>query len=254
MLGGKRCGIELRRSTMSQESKVSNAVYTQPGRDQFNILRCISLASAALAEGTNDHTIKTVTNPVAYMIDGKFCSKSATDNIAVTTCTVQAISKRCRYLISIDADGNVAVTKGTEVRALSTGALTTLSWDATEKKLKDSAGVAFASFRVGDMINVSGFSEEENNGIFHIDDVETNGAWVKVRENVAVSEIEGDSVTVLVESALPDLPYKQAPLGYMIITTGTTAFTVGTQDITDDIGTGSVSFVNCGVMPTDALS
>ncbi len=239
---------------MSQESIVSKAVYTKPLQDQLNILRNISLASAALAEGTNDHTIKTVTNPVTYMVDGKFCSKDATDNIAPTVCAVQAVSKRCRYLISIDSGGNVAVTKGTEVRTCTTGALTTLSWDAVEKKLKDSAGVAFASFRVGDMISVSGFTEEENNGIFHVDDVEGDGAWVKVRENVAVSEVEGDSVTVLVESPLPDLPYKQAPLGYLIFTTGTTTFQVGVDDLTDDKGTGSFSFVDCGVMPTDALS
>lgn len=41
------------------------------------------LASAALANGTTAGTIKTVTNPVAFTIDGQFYSKAATDNISI---------------------------------------------------------------------------------------------------------------------------------------------------------------------------
>ena len=43
----------------------------------------IALNSGALAEGTNANTIKT-TADVAYVIDGKFYSKSTTDNIAIS--------------------------------------------------------------------------------------------------------------------------------------------------------------------------
>ena len=41
------------------------------------------LASAALANGTNAGTIKTVTNPIAYTINGEFKSKAATDNVSI---------------------------------------------------------------------------------------------------------------------------------------------------------------------------
>jgi hypothetical protein len=51
---------------------------------QFARGGCISLASAALANGTDAGTVKTVTNPVAFTIDGVFKSKAATDNIAFT--------------------------------------------------------------------------------------------------------------------------------------------------------------------------
>jgi len=43
----------------------------------------LALAAAGLAEGTNANTIKTA-NTVPYVIDGRFYSKSATDNIAIS--------------------------------------------------------------------------------------------------------------------------------------------------------------------------
>jgi hypothetical protein len=222
-------------------------------RDQFDALRNIALASAALAEGTNANTIKTVTNPVAFMVDGKFYSKAATDNIAMTACAEQAAGRRCKYLISIDSGGNVQMTKGDEVRSLTTGAIATLSWEALQQRLCDSAG-GLGSFKAGDYINVSRFTEEENNGTFRVRYVAPDGSWLQVVENSMVDEVEGDNVTVLVEAPLPDLPIKQAPLGYLLLTTGATSFTVGSQDLTGDIGTGSASFVNMGIMPSDRWS
>jgi hypothetical protein len=207
------------------------------------------LASAALAEGTNDHTIQIVTNPVPYVINGVWYSKAATNNITPTTCAVQAVGTRCRYLIALDASGNVIVTKGTEVQALSYGAVTTLSFNPTEKKLVDSAGGLTGGWRVNDKVLVSGFTSLENNGLFTVEAVDDNGGWIKFAENGMVEEAEGDSVTITRESPLPDLPYGQAPLGYLRVTTGTTSFTVGTQDITNDIGTGSTAFVNLSRMP-----
>lgn len=43
----------------------------------------VNLAAAGLAEGTNANTIKTANN-ITYTIDGKFYSKNATDNIAIS--------------------------------------------------------------------------------------------------------------------------------------------------------------------------
>ena len=41
-------------------------------------------------------------------------TKAATNNIAMTACSAQAISTFCYYLVSIDRNGNVTVTKGTD--------------------------------------------------------------------------------------------------------------------------------------------
>lgn len=43
----------------------------------------LCLAAAGLAEGTNANTIQTA-NSITYTIDGRFYSKSATDNIAIS--------------------------------------------------------------------------------------------------------------------------------------------------------------------------
>lgn len=222
---------------------------TQTLRDIVQGLKNISLSDGNWTEGTNDHTIKNTSN-ITYMIDGVIKLKSATDNITATTCVVQAVGKRCRYLISMNAAGTVTVTKGAEVTSLTTGGVATLAWDAVEKKLMDSTSL-LGSFKAGDLINVSGFTQNENNGTFTVEVVDPNGGWIQVRENCMISEVEGDTVTVLRESALPNCPAKQAASGIMIVTTGTTTFTVGTQDITADIGTGSISFVDIGLMPTD---
>jgi hypothetical protein len=232
------------------ESKANDVYHMQNERDQAELLRCVSFNTYVLAEGSNANTIKTQTNTVVFTINGVFCSKAPLDNIAMTACVAQAINKRCRYLISIDVNGAVTITKGTEVRVLTTGAIATLSWDSLNKKLKDSAS-SLGSFKAGDKILVSGFTYAANNGIFSVERVDKDGAFLIVSENRMVDEIEGDSVTVLISSPLPDLPYGQAPMGSMTIITGTTAFTVGTNDITSDIGTGSVAFANFGIMPLE---
>lgn len=232
-------------------ARLNDTVFSEGLRNVLQGFKTMALSDGAFAEGTNDHTIKS-TATVTYMIDGLFCSKTATDNIAPTVCASQAAGKRCRYLISLNSSGTVTVTKGTQVTSLTTGGITTLSWDAEQKKLCCSAD-SLADFSPKDLILVSGFTENENNGVFTVEEVEGDGGWVKVRENGMVTEAAGDTVTVLRESPLPELPPKQAPVCIMTVTTGTTAFTVGTDDITEDIGTGSVAFAEIGAMPTDCM-
>ena len=67
----------------------------------------------ALAEGTNAGTIKTVAATVVS-INGLMYSKAITDNIAVTACAVQADLTTCMYLVTMETDGDIVVTKGTE--------------------------------------------------------------------------------------------------------------------------------------------
>jgi hypothetical protein len=234
-------------------ARFNDEIKTQGLRDILQGLKTMAFVSGLWAEATNVNKIKTVTNTISYMIDGVLYTKSPTDDIVPTTCAIQPAAKRCRYLITLNAAGTVTVTKGTQVDSLTTGAIATLAWDAVQKKLVSSAN-SLSSFKAKDLILVSGFTSLENNGVFTVEEVGPLGAWIKVRENGMVDEVEGDNVTVLRESPLPECPAKQCPSGIMTITTGTTSFTVGTQDITNDIGTGSVAFTNIGAMPTEGIT
>lgn len=95
-----------------------HAAYLDEIKADFNLLRLQVLNScqgyALLAEGTNANTIKT-TNAVTFTIAGVNYTKAATDNIAMTALAAQADLTYCLYLVSIQADGDVVITKGTEV-------------------------------------------------------------------------------------------------------------------------------------------
>lgn len=237
---------------MSQ-ARFNDEIKTQGLRDILQGLKTMAFDSGLWAEGTNDSTIKTVTNTISYMIDGVLCTKAPTDNIAPTVCAIQAAATRCRYLITLDVSGNVTVTKGTQVGSLTTGALTTLAWNAIEKKLTSSAN-SLSSFKAKDLILVSGFTSLENNGVFTVEEVGPLGAWIKVRENGMVEEVAGDSVTVLRESPLPECPVKQCPSAILTITTVAGTFTVGTDDITTDAASATIAFTNIGAMPTEGIT
>jgi hypothetical protein len=92
----------------------------------------LCLSKAGLAEGTNAATIKTAAPNGAgidYMIGGKLYHKADTDNIAMTACAAQADLTSCLYLVSIDASGNVKLTKGSEVVTASIGGgKSSLAW------------------------------------------------------------------------------------------------------------------------------
>ena len=99
----------------------------------------VNLAAAGLAEGTNANTIQTA-NDITYTIDGKFYTKSATDNIAISYSGpsvyqaaaggVQAVNGSFTgavggstrlYLIALDAAGAASIVPGAIVN---TGELT----------------------------------------------------------------------------------------------------------------------------------
>ena len=73
----------------------------------------MSLGFAGLVEGTNSATIKT-TYAVSFRIGGQTFYKAATDNIAMTACTVQAVDTVAYYLVTINAAGTVKLTKGAD--------------------------------------------------------------------------------------------------------------------------------------------
>lgn len=96
----------------------SVATLAEEIKDDFNLLRAqvlnCNLGYPLLAEGTNAGTLKT-TNATTFRIAGVNYTKAATDNITMTAATQQAVSTYCLYLVSINASGTVAITKGTEV-------------------------------------------------------------------------------------------------------------------------------------------
>ena len=119
------------------------------------------------------------------------------------------------------------------------------------RRIFDSAG-GLPGFQVGDKILVSGFTNDENNGIFTVDVNDKDGKFLQVRETGLIAVAAGDSVTILRESILPDLPYMRTPCGILRITCGTVTFTPGTDDLTDQVvtaGGGTFDFTNIGVMP-----
>ncbi len=231
------------------ESKIHEVVKDQKLRDLFYATRAWNTNSAGCAEGTNDHTIQTVNN-IEYCINGEWYDKNATDNMAPTVCEEQAAATRCRYLLTLNAAGTLAAVKGTEVRSYSYGAVLTLSWDAVQKRLNSSVH-GLGNFRAGDLISISGFTHPENNGIFKVHEVASDGAWLKVRENRMIDEAEGDGVTMWVESALPDLPYGECPIAWMTVTTVAGTFEVGVDDITDDAAGATIGFTNISCMPAE---
>lgn len=102
-----------------------HATFLNEVKSDFNTLRTeylllkdtlehLNFTKAALAEGTDAATIKT-TVATYYTIDGVVYTKAATDNIAISAGAEQAVSTYCLYLVSINAAGTVAVTKGTAV-------------------------------------------------------------------------------------------------------------------------------------------
>lgn len=81
----------------------------------------MTLTDAAVAIATNKAKIKTVTNPISYIVNGTFYSKAATDDFWVLTgfnCT-NAQYNKC--LLCIDSSGNMQIAAGTE--AASAGAV-----------------------------------------------------------------------------------------------------------------------------------
>ena len=241
------------------DSKIKE-VYDQKLKDIFENVLNMSFSpmtggGAAFAEGTNDHLIKT-TVAISYMIDGQWYTKGISDNIAAATyvCAVQAAGTRCRYLLTIDSAGTVYGTKGTQVRSLTTAALATISVDAMTKKFIDS-GNHFGGFMVGDLVRVSGMLNNENNGIFKVHAVDTpTGAWLQIEENCLVDEaVAAGTMTMVVESALPDRPARRAVIGTITITTVAGTFTLGVDDITDDAAGATITFHNFGMMPSGSM-
>uniref|UniRef100_A0A6M3XKQ9 Uncharacterized protein n=1 Tax=viral metagenome TaxID=1070528 RepID=A0A6M3XKQ9_9ZZZZ len=141
-------------------------------------------SKAGLAEGTNDHTIKTAAPNgagVDFAINGLSYHKADTDNIAPTVCDEQALGTTCLYVVTLQTDGDVVVTKGNEV------------------------------------------DNDDLSGGYAVLD------W-------------------------PTPPAGECPVGAIKVAAGTTAFTVGVDDITDDVGTGTITFYDFFAVPAAPLT
>ncbi len=139
----------------------------------------LCLSKAGLAEGTNDHTVKTAAPNgagVDFAIDGILYHLTDADNIDPTECDEQALGTTCLYLITLNSSETLDTVKGTEVDNddLSAGNVV-LQW--------------------------------------------------------------------------PTPAASTCPIGAIKIATGTTAFQVGVDDLTDDIGTGTVTYYDLLAVP-----
>jgi regulator of replication initiation timing len=74
----------------------------------------MTLTDAAIAIGTTKTKIKTVTNPISYIIGGTFYSKAATDDFWVLTGFDCANAMFNKCLLCIDSSGNMQIAAGTE--------------------------------------------------------------------------------------------------------------------------------------------
>jgi hypothetical protein len=235
------------------ESKLKNAVFTQEMIDMIRGMKCYALNDFGITGTTaqivtTSQLATTSTTLAQYVIDGAYYSVACAGSvITLTTCATQAAGTRCRYLISIDKANAYTCTKGTEVASVTTGAITTVAVTADDKKFTSTAA-SFLSFKVGMQVNITGFTFQENVGIFFIEAVDPSGYWIQVRQSRLKDEAAGDSVTIIRESELPDLPLAQCPVSSMIITTTNAVFVTGTTALS-----GMASFAKLCQMPTGLI-
>lgn len=76
------------------------------------------LASAAVATGTTTSKVKTVTNPVAFIVDGAVLSKAAADDFWTLTGATFAAGLSNKWLLLVDAAGAASVAIGTPAATL----------------------------------------------------------------------------------------------------------------------------------------
>jgi hypothetical protein len=98
---------------MADVNKIDEATPYQKMRDVLTGLLNRCNEACGLTIGGTATKIKTAA-AVDFTINGRIYTKAATDNITITAGAVQPISTFCKYLVSIIADGTVAVTKGND--------------------------------------------------------------------------------------------------------------------------------------------
>ena len=75
--------------------------------------RCFGKALLAISAAATK--VKTVTNTIAYTIDGQIYTLAPTDNIAFTNLIIQPVSTTCYYAVVVDAAGTPSIINGTPV-------------------------------------------------------------------------------------------------------------------------------------------
>lgn len=71
------------------------------------------LATAGVARGTTASKVKTVTNPVAFIVDGQILSKAATDDFWTLTGATFAAGLANKWVLLVDSVGAASVAVGT---------------------------------------------------------------------------------------------------------------------------------------------
>ena len=87
-------------------------------KSNYNLLRASKLSGTAMDAGIAVATTVTrfqTTAAISFEINGMLYSKAITDNIVFSSVAVQAINTDCYYILSLNAAGNAAITKGEEL-------------------------------------------------------------------------------------------------------------------------------------------
>ncbi len=99
---------------MAQENElITEASSFQAMRNVLKGLLNRTFDKPGLGGGATNTRVK-IANTFTYCINGKLYTKAGVDNISLTSSVAQAIGKYCKYLVSLIADGTVALTKGTD--------------------------------------------------------------------------------------------------------------------------------------------
>jgi hypothetical protein len=112
-------------------TKISDAIVHQQIRDLLANFLNMCFTKVGLAISSTNTKIKTAT-AATYSVAGAMYTKAATSAITITAgLDTQAVSKFCKYLVSLDASGNFTVTKGSDADTAAAAALPDVPADNT---------------------------------------------------------------------------------------------------------------------------
>jgi len=107
-------------NTLTDELRADHATFKSAVDETKTVLGDVALSAAGLAIGTAANTSVKIANTVTYLIDGVFKSKTTAEKAFTTTTHDIADGSYAIFLVSLQADGTVTLTKGADDAAITT--------------------------------------------------------------------------------------------------------------------------------------
>lgn len=98
---------------MASTYRTTEAVVHQPLRDFLNNLLNMSLAKRDIGSVTASDTGLRISTAASYTINGRFYNKAASSAVFALSGTALTAGQRCKWLLSLDSNGNGTATQGT---------------------------------------------------------------------------------------------------------------------------------------------